>query len=194
MDTPKRTRAAPPTTSTGETSADAGKMPWQLRVPLAGDALRNVNPLPHVAAFLRTTSIPEQHRDVVCTLLAEMYSNAVEHGVLAMHSHNKRHETGYVDYYAARKRDLLTVQEGFINISLDYSPAAVGGTLVMRVQDSGAGFALDPNEQHSPADEEGFHGLDLLRSLCAQLTYDKASNTLEAVYRWIDSDSQTTQD
>jgi len=190
MTPPKPPSTAQLPASAGEPPAGNGAMPWQLRVPLYGDALRHVNPIPQLAALLQATSIPEPHRDVICTLLAEMYSNAVEHGVLAMHSHGKRHETGYVDYYAARKRDLLNVQDGFINISLDYSPAAGGGTLVMRIQDSGAGFALDPNEQHSPADDEGFHGMDLLRNLCAHLTYDGATNTLEAVYCW--SDAQAT--
>lgn len=184
---PPEPPAAEPATSGAEPQPSSIDMPWQLRIPLQGEALRHVNPVPQLAALLRATSIPEQHRDVICTLLTEMYSNAVEHGVLAMHSHGKGHERGYLDYYEARKRDLLNVQDGFINICLDYSPGQGGGTLVMRIQDSGGGFAQDPSVQHSPADDEGFHGMDLLRSLCAKLSYDCASNTLQAVYSWTDT-------
>lgn len=164
-----------------------GEMPWQLRIPLNGDALRRINPVPTLAGMLSASGIPEQHRDVICTLLSEMYSNAVEHGVLAMDSTIKQHEAGYVDYYTARIRDLPAVGEGFINITLEYSPQPQGAVLILRIQDSGQGFSVDPHQQHSPADDEAFHGMDLMRSLCEKLTYDRDSNTLEAIYRWHDA-------
>lgn len=164
----------------------SGEMPWQLSVPLQGEALRRINPVPWLARMLACSGVPEQHRDVICTLLAEMYSNAVEHGLLSMDSRIKQHEAGYVDYYDARIRDLQAVRDGFITLSMAFSPQPNGGALILRVQDSGQGFAFDPNEQHSPADDEVFHGMDLMRVLCEKLTYDRASNTLEAVYRWTD--------
>lgn len=172
------------TAAEGEACTSSGAMPWQLSIPLRGESLRRINPVPQLASLLRGTPIPEEHRDLICTLLAEMYSNAVEHGVLGMDSRPKEDESSYVEYYEARKRDLADVRDGYVNIALEYTPQLFGGELLLRVQDSGKGFPIDPSEQHSPADNEEFHGMDLLRSLCEELHYDRSSNTLEAVYRW----------
>lgn len=161
-----------------------GTFPWQLTIPLRGESLCTVNPIPYLFEVLSRTDIPVDHRDIICTLLSELYSNSVEHGVLGLDSSGKAHEDGYVEYYAKRVTDLPHVNKGFVNLSIGYAPLATGGRLTMTVQDSGTGFLSDPLKVHSTADDERFHGLDMLRQLCETLNYDRATNTMRAVYRW----------
>jgi len=158
--------------------------PWQLTIPLRGQALCTVNPIPYLFDVLSRTDLPADHRDIVCTLLSELYSNSVEHGVLGLNSGEKSHEDGYVEYYAKRVNELPQVNKGFVNLSIGYAPLAAGGRVTMTVQDSGTGFLSDPLKVHSTADDERFHGLDMLRELCESLSYDRATNTMRAVYRW----------
>lgn len=182
--------AAPVATDDAEAPLDTtktgrpGSFPWNLSIPLRGEALCTVNPVPYLFDVLSRTDIPVDHRDIICTLLSELYSNAVEHGVLGLDSSAKDAEEGYIEYYAKRVHELPQVTKGFVNLSIGYVPLATGGRLTMTVQDSGTGFLSDPINVHSTADDERFHGLDMLRELCESLNYDRATNTMHAVYRW----------
>jgi CheY-like chemotaxis protein len=157
---------------------------WQLCLPMRGRLLSEVNPIPQLSSLLSATPIPDEHRHVICTLLAELYSNAVEHGVLGMDSTIKQHEDGYIAYYDARKNNLRYDDQAFVNIGLSYTPSTEGGYIELSIQDSGIGFQSDPKMQHSPADKERFHGIDLIRGLCEDIRYDGETNTLSALYRW----------
>jgi anti-sigma regulatory factor (Ser/Thr protein kinase) len=125
------------------------------------------------------------HRSRVYTILAELFANALDHGLLGLDSVLKHSPQGFSAYYAAREKALAALQEGSICIALTHTPLERGGKLVIRVVDSGSGFehrcdvaALATNTTYSG------RGIPLLRSLCDEITYHGAGNDVEAVYVW----------
>ncbi|MBK9997898.1 MAG: ATP-binding protein [Nitrospira sp.] len=82
-------------------------------------------------------------------------------------------------------RRLAAVQDGYVKISLTHAPSANGAQLIVRVEDSGAGFdAIHPAVPFVPNDSMFGRGLALVRALCQQVTFHGAGNCVEAVYNW----------
>lgn len=155
--------------------------PWELTLPLTIDHLKTAQPIPFVASMLRNMGVNDTQADIVSVILVEMFSNALEHGVLGLRSNHKDDEDGYVDYYKQRKTRLRDATEGFINISVRFTPHGYGGELRIEVQDSGPGFDIKLLGTTAP---EGFrfHGLQILPSICREINYDRDTRTLAATY------------
>jgi anti-sigma regulatory factor (Ser/Thr protein kinase) len=105
------------------------------------------------------------------TVLAELYSNALEHGVLGLESSLKANAEGFADYYRQRSDRLAHLTDGFVRFHLHLLPDGGGGRLRLRVEDSGAGF--DPQlllPQPDDASRLSGRGLALVRQLseCCQ--------------------------
>jgi hypothetical protein len=158
---------------------------WRLSLELQADVLRTLDPLPQIVQMLMDIQGIYNHRSPVYTILAELFANALDHGLLGLDSALKHSPQGFSAYYAAREKALAALQEGHICISLTHTPLERGGKLVMRVVDSGPGFeprfdvaALATNTTYSG------RGIPLLRSLCNEIIYHGAGNDVEAVYVW----------
>jgi CheY-like chemotaxis protein len=158
---------------------------WRLSLELQADVLRTLDPLPQIVQMLMDIQGIYNHRSPVYTILAELFANALDHGLLGLDSALKHSPQGFSAYYAAREKALAALQEGHICISLTHTPLERGGKLVIRVVDSGPGFeprfdvaALATNTTYSG------RGIPLLRSLCNEIIYHGAGNDVEAVYVW----------
>jgi two-component sensor histidine kinase len=77
---------------------------------------------------------------VLFSVLAELYSNALEHGVLGLDSVLKSDAEGFAEYYRLRHERLVNLSEGFVRFHLQIVPEPGGGRLIMRIEDSGQGF------------------------------------------------------
>ncbi|HYQ54800.1 MAG TPA: fused response regulator/phosphatase, partial [Pseudomonas sp.] len=91
---------------------------------------------------------------------SELYSTALEHGVLGLDSRLKRDAHGFADYYQERARRLDALVDGFVRIDLKVEPLASGGRLIIEVRDSGAGFDVQ-QVLSRPAREQGLSGRGL---------------------------------
>jgi CheY-like chemotaxis protein/signal transduction histidine kinase len=180
--------AALANTSRMPTAAPSPSKPmahWQLTLDLAADALRAVDPLPQIMQMVMDIQGLYDHRERIYTILAELFSNALDHGLLGLDSALKHSPQGFSVYYTAREQALAALQAGHIRISLTHIPLETGGKLVIEVSDSGPGFdhdtritALADNTTYSG------RGIPLLRSLCHKLCYHGVGNHVEAVYVW----------
>jgi anti-sigma regulatory factor (Ser/Thr protein kinase) len=124
-----------------------------------------------------------EHGSVLNTVLSELYSNALEHGVLGLSSTLKQGPSGFERYLDARERGLAKLRDGWVKISASCRQHDDGGELVVRVEDSGPGFdwqALKPVSAQQP----NTCGLDLLRGLCAEVGFEGQGNRAFAVLRW----------
>ncbi|MFD1691395.1 hypothetical protein ACFSHR_07155 [Azotobacter chroococcum] len=59
---------------------------------------------------------------VLYTVLAELYSNALEHGVMGLDSSLKRDAQGFAEYYRERRTRLANLYEGYVRFHLDLRP------------------------------------------------------------------------
>jgi two-component sensor histidine kinase len=140
------------------------------------------DPVPMLLSQLRDIPGLEAHRPILYTVLTELYSNALEHGVLRLSSRVKDLPDGFDRYVAARERELAALTGGWIELSATCVQWPGGGELTIRVQDSGAGFDVDA----LPRGSDGMQGLglQLVRGLCRTLSFEKGGSCACATYGW----------
>ncbi|MGE3539888.1 MAG: SpoIIE family protein phosphatase [Candidatus Tectimicrobiota bacterium] len=160
-------------------------MPWQMRFTFSAELLRRVDPLPHVLQPLIEFQGLHHHREHLYTILTELFSNALEHGLLGLDSALKQQPQGFVAYYTAREQQLAALTEGSITITLIHTVVDGHGELLCRVEDSGPGFAYD-TQTPALAENTAYcgRGIPLVRALCKTLTYRGSGNCAEAIYVW----------
>jgi len=160
----------------------AGPRDWSMQYELGALTLREFNPLPLMLHIIMEVPGLRTYNGQIYTILAELFSNALEHGVLGLDSDLKSTPTGFIDYYEKRSTLLGQLSEGYVSFAFSHEPSNEGGKLSIQVEDSGAGFDFE-NQQKDNGSYCG-RGMPLLRSLCSSVEYQGNGNTVEAVFLW----------
>lgn len=165
-------------------SAGAGQL-WRWSLELHAPALGNVDPVPIAMHQLAELPGLSGRQSELYTVLAELYSNALYHGVLRLDSALKNSAEGFDLYYRVRDERLAALSAGWVRLELELVEPAPRGRLRIRIVDSGEGFDPTPyiNAAHGPAVLAG-RGIALVRQLCESLDYKARGNAVEAVYVW----------
>jgi anti-sigma regulatory factor (Ser/Thr protein kinase) len=118
-------------------------------------------------------------------VLSELYSNALEHGVLGLDSSLKRDAEGFALYYRQRGERLDGLESGFIRLHLNLVPEGTGGRLTIRLEDSGAGFDPEHVLSRPPAvDELSGRGVSLIQRLSDQCRWSSDGRTACVEFAW----------
>lgn len=169
-----------------------GSDDWKLVYELGPRSLRSSNPLPLLQHVV--TEVPQlrKHAGEIYTVLAELYSNALEHGLMGLESAQKSSPEGFAAYYQSRAQALESL-EGLVRFEFVCRIEGRTGELVITVTDSGPGFdyAGTLNGKALPDKATGataYHGrgLRLLRELCQSLEYRGTGNEVKVVFAWCD--------
>jgi len=174
--------------SAEETSASVAEpaaRDWRLDYELRSDTLRSFNPLPLLTHILREEPGLSIRSGELYTILAELYNNALDHGVLGLDSCTKANSDGFAEYYRLKEERLLSLDGASIKISLEHKPEPVGGVLSIRVEDSGKGFNYQ-NLDTGLESKSGYsgRGVPLLHKLCKSVEYQGKGNIVAAEYIW----------
>ncbi|MEO5377731.1 MAG: SpoIIE family protein phosphatase [Magnetococcus sp. DMHC-6] len=162
---------------------------WSTSFQFSAATLQSMDPLPSIVNIIMSLQAPAGHRERIYTILAELFSNSLDHGLLQLDTQMKQTPTGFIRYYSEREKRLSELKDGQISLMLDHTPiqeeGKLGGELVIRMEDNGPGF------DHADIDSRlignlghGGRGIALVRSLCVRLDYFGSGNLAEAVYRW----------
>ncbi|WP_457977377.1 fused response regulator/phosphatase [Ectopseudomonas composti] len=147
--------------------ADSGQssvMDWSASFEFRALSLRHFNPLPFLLQLLLDVQALRPRGGELYTVLSELYSNALEHGVMGLDSSLKQDASGFAEYYRERRLRLASLHDGYVRFHLQMLPEANGGRLIVRVEDSGPGF--DPATIIDTADDALCgRGLALVREL-----------------------------
>ncbi|MBJ6137412.1 SpoIIE family protein phosphatase [Marinobacter litoralis] len=168
-------------------SALTGPGSWHCVYELRDQALADFNPLPLLLHIC--TEVPGLRRrsGEVFTLLSELYSNALEHGVLKLSSEWKKSAKGFSLYYEERTRRLSDTQGHYIRFTLDHEPLSEGGRLKIRCEDSGQGFDMgEGNDSPRPIAGKEYHGrgMGILKRMARAVSVCGSGNCVEIVYDW----------
>jgi hypothetical protein len=119
------------------------------------------------------------------SVLAELYSNALEHGVLGLDSSLKRDASGFARYYQQRNARLDELQDGYVRVHLQVAPKGEGGCLTIRVEDSGKGFDVD-RVMARPLDGARLsgRGVSLIRQLSRNANWSDDGRSARVEFFW----------
>lgn len=165
-------------------SALEGPAEWHCVYEIQDRSLEQFSPLPLLLHICMEVPGLRRKSGEIYTLLSELYTNSLEHGVLGLSSGWKATPDGFGRYYAERERRLKSVSGHFIRFTLTHTMTSWGGQLTIVCEDSGAGF--DYGGHTAARNERGYagRGLMLLQKLGRSLNYREYGTRAEIVYDW----------
>jgi CheY-like chemotaxis protein len=162
-----------------------GPRQWHLSYEVGGETLRDFNPIPLLLQICTQVPGLRLHSGAIYTILTELFTNALEHGILKLSSNLKYSTEGFSAYYAEREKRLRALETDSVRFDIHHFPAIDGGHLHIAVADSGEGF--DPAALASCAPDESYYcgrGIPLLNALCDKVEWSEAGNQVAVSYRW----------
>jgi DNA-binding response OmpR family regulator len=165
------------------------RVEWELRFEVKPTSFKSFDPLPFLLNVLTEEPDLRGFSGSLYTILAELYSNALEHGVLGLSGDMKKTPEGFTDYYTQRARLLDKISSGFVHIYFAYSSDIEGGSLTLRIEDSGEGFDYSAR-QGKELLVTGYsgRGIGIVEKLCKTVRYYGSGNKVEVVFEWINND------
>lgn len=160
--------------------------PWAINLDIGAETLKKENPIPMLLQNVNELQGMQSHREHIYTVLAEMFSNALEHGLLGLDSNLKKDADGFAQYYGMREQLLENLKDGKIRLELQNEPQSEGGKLTFAVQDNGQGFDYDAylckiNKHNNQAHGRG---MLLIKNICRDIRYSDRGRRVEADYYW----------
>ncbi len=165
-------------------AAGGGARCWSMDFELCDDSIAHFDPLPMFTHMIMEVPGLRTRSSQVYTILAELYANALDHGILKLDSKLKKSAAGFSRYYQLRQERLQALQSARISIRLQHEPEGEGGILRIEIEDSGEGFDYQQSSYTHHADGYSGRGLPLIRSLCSSFAYLGAGNRVRAEFSW----------
>jgi hypothetical protein len=117
------------------------------------------------------------------TIIAELYNNALDHGVLGLDSKIKENPEGIEEFYNLKEERLENLNTGYIFLAVEYQQALNKYKLIMSAEDSGSGFDHRNYEKTLTANQKTFgRGIPLLFSLCEKVSFNESGNKITVEY------------
>lgn len=155
---------------------------WQLNFCLLPDSLRLFDPLPLMLHVLMQMPFLRAHSGKIYTVMAELFSNALEHGVLRLNSNLKDSPQGFARYYQMRSQRLALLDSGYVRLALAYRGDRSQGRLMLEVEDSGEGFDHQARVALEGGNNYSGRGIKLLNSLCDEVCYTGSGNAVRVYF------------
>ena len=158
---------------------------WRFHLSLDSEALRICDPLPFIMQPLTEIQGLHEFRSKLFTIISELFSNALDHGILGLNSKTKATPDGFMKYYQQREERLSALTDDWIRVTISNKPVEKGGELTIHIEDSGPGFDYTKSGETLEANQ-GFsgRGIPLVRNLCKELNYKGSGNEVIALFQW----------
>ncbi|WP_067222584.1 fused response regulator/phosphatase [Marinomonas gallaica] len=152
---------------------------------LHADSLKNTDPLPYLLQILTTVPELNKRSSEVFMILSEMYSNALEHGILNLDSKLKSTVEGFAEYYSLRESKLEQLLEGKVVIDVKVTAEQGEGCLCLTMSDSGKGFDTSNLQLNDFDHDRPFNrGLSLINQLCNKVELSDDGTKISIIYTW----------
>ncbi len=161
---------------------------FEIAMTLQGAMLAKADPVPMLLGQINEVMDLKEHKNVLYTILTELYNNALDHGILKLDSALKQGAEGFAEYYTRREDLLSTLQEGQVKLIINVAHSAGAGAVRIHLQDSGEGFDYQGGGgDASDGELLSRRGVTLVQELCEFVNYQGCGNVVEALYRWSES-------
>ena len=166
-------------------SGQSSPLDWSVSFEFRASTLKRFNPLPYLLQLLLEVHGLRAQSGALYSVLAELYSNALEHGVLGLDSSLKRDASGFARYYQQRNARLDELRDGYVRVHLRVTPKGEGGCLTIRVEDSGKGFDVT-RVMERPVDDVRLsgRGVSLIRQLSHHARWTDNGRSAHVEFFW----------
>jgi CheY-like chemotaxis protein len=166
-------------------SGQSSPLDWSVSFEFRAQTLKRFNPMPFLLQLLLEVHGLRAQSGALYSVLSELYSNALEHGVLGLDSSIKHDATGFARYYMERNLRLEELDAGHVRVHLHVTPHGDGGRLVIEVQDSGEGFDVE-RVLAQPLDNDRLsgRGVGLVRELSHQSRWADDGRSVRVEFFW----------
>ncbi|MDH5547092.1 MAG: fused response regulator/phosphatase [Gammaproteobacteria bacterium] len=164
--------------------ADDSQVQWSMSYELRPGILRKMDPIPMIMQSLGEMEYISEHKQPLYLILRELFSNALDHGLLNLDSRIKQQTNGFEKFYDEKERRLESLDSGKIEIRLNCSIDGRNGAVLVNVKDSGNGFDFVELEKSSAESSYHGRGVTILNQICAELRYIGNGNEVLATYKW----------
>ena len=168
--------------------ADSGQscpLDWSVSFEFRAQTLQRYNPLPYLLQLLLEVHGLREQSGALYSVMAELYSNALEHGVLGLDSRLKRDAQGFAQYYRQRNERLAQLNSGYVRIHVQVAPTDSGGKMTLRIEDSGPGFDVEQElERPLDVDRLSGRGLSLVRQLSSAVRWSDGGRSVCVEFCW----------
>ncbi len=154
--------------------------PWRGTLELGAESLRRIEPVPVLLQLLNDVQGNRADRGRVFTVLTELFSNALEHGLLRLDSGLKHGPDGFARYYEERARRLEDLRRASLRMEVGCRRLSHGYETYVCVTHDGDGFDHGAVVAGSVANAHG-RGITLIRALSERLTFRDGGRTAEAI-------------
>ena len=158
---------------------------WKTAMEFDIDALRLLSPVPVMVNALMEIQGLHAHRQSIFLIISELFTNALDHGVLGLDSTIKGTPEGFMRFYELKDKRIQDLPQGKIRLLFSHEPTDEGGRLTIKVSDSGNGFEWRTRKQDLKENVSfSGRGLKLVETLCKRLTFHGKGNRVTAVFDW----------
>lgn len=123
--------------------------------------------------YLQDMGFPQPFCQRAFTVISELSSNAIEHGLLNLKSSLKEDVDGFAEYYVLREQRLQALSyDDQLRVRLQWQVLQDTSRLSIEIEHSGEGFDFHKVMQQPSAELAG-RGLMLIRKLATELMFEK---------------------
>lgn len=157
-------------------------LPCTINIRFDATTLRNLNAISEVRRTLQGFIMGE-HLDLVCTVLSELLSNAIDHGLLELCSEIKAEPDGFFLYFQQQQEKLKQLgKDKWLKLSLDIDPQIPELNIVL--EHNGKGFDYQATSLDLGEHGEYGRGMFIVEQLCESVEYSKYGRYVHAIYRF----------
>lgn len=158
-------------------------LPWHINLEMTHEELKNTGTMDQIVGLISGVKSAKQHESILYAVLTELYSNALEHGILGLDSDIKNEENGFEKYYELRDQRLNALSDGKITVDIKINSNASSPKLIVEFTDTGAGFDTSKINNDMDNNDGAFaRGVGLVESLCDSLHYSNHGRTVTMQY------------
>jgi len=160
---------------------------WHVGWKLGPEILKSCAP-PYtdiLKLFIEPYDQLREKREELLLIVAELFTNAFEHGVLGLDAGLKKEVSTMERYFVQREEAIANLEQGWIKIDIELNREDQRGNIILKVEDSGPGFDyFEELPELSDNITTSGRGIPLLLSLCREVKYMGRGNKVQAVYSW----------
>lgn len=158
----------------------APNVPFNTRLEVNADLMKISNPVSEIIDMVSAHQAFHGVRSSIFTVLSELYTNALDHGILGLDSKLKEAEDGFFVYFEERENRLAGLSDAHISIDVAYklNPPR----LEFNLKDSGSGFDLANVDSIADSDKNSGRGIALVQELTDHFEYQEEGTRVIAIF------------